>query len=89
MQNHESEKSSENALENGAEGLIKFANISFGTMVHNLERCAGFLRIYSVQDGHIIDGTRIPEYLSAKNALEQYRDALIARIKENYKKRKK
>ncbi len=89
MQNHESEKSCENRLENETEGLIKFTNISFRTMVHNLERWAISLRTYSAQDGCMIDGTRIPEYLSVKNALEQYRNALVARIREDYKKRKK
>ena len=85
MQNKELEKTSEDGLKNGTEGLIRFANISLGATIHHLERLAISLRVYSAQDGHMIDGTKVPEYQKARNALEQYRTSLIEKIKHAYK----
>jgi hypothetical protein len=85
MQNKELGKISEDELKNGIEGLIRFANVSLGATIHHLERLATSLRVYSAQDGHMIDGTKVPEYQKARNALEQYKNALIEKIKHAYK----
>ena len=85
MKNQGLEKSSKSELENRAEDLIKLINISLGTIAHHIERTANYLRAYSVQDGHMIDGVKLPEYQKVIDALKDYRNALIERINNIYK----
>jgi len=68
--------------------LIQYVQVACTSSISNLEKWVKAIKAFSSQDGHLpIDGTRLQEYQTAIDAIRNYRNTLIEKIKKVYEEK--